>query len=255
MRSAVGAAWLASLLLVSTASSQAESITIQPGSGLLQGLIMGLGDEGPGPISESYAPTTNGTLVHDYDPGAWPPYGLIQNQLLNFDLRRLAGASWTSAKLTFKAEDVLVNYGDNPWGLGVGFTIKISGVDHAASVPADFKLPAVGTVRSGVPVISYVDFDGVEHTDPPPLVSVDVTRLLQTVLTRGFSRTAIVFLPESDSDFGPTQVDFAFPPELVVTGTGFAPVPEAASIVQLGISLVGLGCYYTWRVRKPAPRA
>jgi hypothetical protein len=72
---------------------------------------------------------------------------------------------------------------------------------------------------------------------------------LSTLLSQGLDYAAVyLHIDGNPMDFSrPVQISFNSAPTLNVTETGIGPnasaVPEPSTIVQLGISIVGLGLY------------
>lgn len=232
--------------VVST-TSLAESVVLDPSDGLSRSSIYGPTDNGPpGLIGQSFVNDTNGGLFINYDGRDPSATGFIIDQLLLYNLERLTDATLSNASLTFYVDSAI--YNNDPGFQDFAFVnIVIAGSNSGTLSPGDFTAPSVG--KSVFGVLSGDNSSTV-------VVTVDVTSALTTLLSQGFDH-ATVFLAADGGTIttdGPLQVTFTQAPTLSVTGTGIHPdvptVPEASSIVQLGISIVGLGLYALRRVRQ-----
>jgi hypothetical protein len=230
--------FLLASFLGSTAS-RAESIVLDPSEGLSRASIYGPTDDGPpGLIGQSFVNDTNGGLFNNYDGRDPSASGFIIDQLLLYNLHRLTDATLSDATLTFHVDSAI--YNNDPGFQDYAFVnIVIAGSNNNTLGPDDYTAPSIGKSTFGV----------LSGDNSGTVVTVDVTGALVTLLNQGFDYATVFFAADSSTitTDGPLQITFTQAPTLSVSGTGIHPevptVPEASSIIQLGISIVGLGLY------------
>lgn len=223
-----------------TTASRAESVVFDPSEGLSRSSIYGPTDNGPpGLIGQSFANDTNGGLFNNYDGRDPSAFGFIIDQLLLYNLQRLSDATLSDATLTFYVDSAI--YNNDPSFQDFAFVnIVIAGSTDGTLGPDDYTAPSVGKS-----VFAVLSGDG----NGPSVVTVDVTSALTTLLSQGFDYATVFFAADGGtiSTDGPLQIGFTQATTLSVTGTGIHPnvptVPEASSIVHLGMSIVGFGLY------------
>lgn len=231
--------FLLAFFLGSTAG-RAESVVLDPTEGLSRASIYGPTDDGsPGLIGQSFTNDTNGGLFDNYDGRDPSASGFIIDQLLLYNLHRLTDATLSDATLTFYVDSAI--YNNDPGFQDYAFVnIVIAGSNSGTLGPDDYTAPSVG--KSVFGVLSG-DNSGTD------LITVDVTGALVTLLNQGFDYATVFFAADGGAitTDGPLQITFTQAPTLSVSGTGIHPevptVPEASSIVHMGMSIVGLGLY------------
>jgi hypothetical protein len=254
MRCVLPLCWLFAASFVMMAGVQAESVSLEPTAGLQRETDFGPTydedtgsyDGPPGLIGQSFEATTIPWVAYDNDE-RYGQGGYVADQLLLYDLRSLSGATLSQAKLQFDVNYAIrsVNYpGEYADYRNPGFSdfvdISLSGTTDPSLDRADFGLPSASSTGFRVA--------GLENGESV-LVDVDITNALTKLIGQGFDHVAVL-LSTSDNEntsFGPTGVGFARAPSLEVTGTGFpantSSVPEASSIIDLGLAVAGLGVY------------
>lgn len=195
--------------------------------------------DGPPGVEVSVGHGVSGGLYNDYDGRDSRAFGFVTDQLLLYDLRSLSGAVLSDVALRFLVDRVSVNNATDGL-MDTGFAIKISGSNNSTLSDDDYQSPTIGW--SGISALT-----GDYHNDP--LIEIaDVTTSFAKLLDQGFDY-ATVFLDISGpiTTTGPLYFGLTTAPTLNVTETGIGPnasaVPEPSTIVQLGISIVGLGLY------------
>ncbi len=232
-----GLLWL--FLVIVYFSAGARAGQVDPSDGLSRLTIYGSEDDGPpGVLFQLHTPNTNGILYNNVDGRTGT--GTDLSSLLLYELQGAKASDIVDASLNFQ-----ISYADRNGSTEVSafsdVSIKLIGTNGSTLDPdgSDFLLPPSATKSFSVPVGDY--------SINPYLHSVDVTDALKSLLDQGFSNVSILLETLTDTNYGPSEVDFAVPValnlELTDIDPGTQPLPEPASIVQVGVSIVGRTFY------------
>lgn len=227
------------------ADARAESVVLSPIDALVQTSIYGQTDDGTGfpfgPPDLQFQYWTHTTAASPqlsdsfYSTSTSGDEGSITSLILLYDLRGLSAATLSQAVLTFNISQIV-----SRGSIAIGYSI---GGSNSGTLNDTGSGPGVITAHAlDIPVDIFGDYFGILQTN-------DLSGGLSSLLNQGFDYASVYLnIDGNPIDYNwPVRISFSSAPTLNVNVPDIAPsaspVPEPSTIVQLGISIVGLGLY------------